>query len=134
MITVDPGVTYFAWAVWREGVLDACGLWTEGSAWPTGTGRVIVECPDRRWRGTEKDVLDLARQAGFYAGRLWTGFPEEFVTPQQWKGQVPKKVHHPRITAALMPHERGVLPKKKGALVHVLDAVGIGLWKLGRRV
>lgn len=134
MITVDPGVSYFAWAVWREGVLDTCGLWTAECAWPRGfAGPVVVECPDRRWRGTEKDLFALTRQAGFYAGRLGNG-PHEFVTPQQWKDQVPKEVHHPRITAALMPREREVLPVKKGALVHVLDAVGIGLWKLGRRV
>ena len=140
MITVDPGVNYFAWAGWlRDGTLRACGLWSAKDDLPIPflefDGReVIVEVPGRRWRGTEKDVLQLATAAGYYAGVLSRGGAHRFVEPSQWKGQVPKEVHHPRIVAALAPEEQARLPVKKGALVHVLDAVGIGLWALGRKV
>lgn len=134
MITVDPGVDYFAWARWYDRTLTACGVWRAGAAWPVNVdGRVIVEVPDRRWRGTERDVMDLAAAAGFYAGRLSTGGAgHTFVTPQAWKGQVPKTIHHTRIRAALGDAEVAHLPRAKGELVHVLDAVGIGLWALGR--
>lgn len=46
MITVDPGVAYFAWAVWNAGTLKACGVWREGDAYPEGfSGPVVVEIP-----------------------------------------------------------------------------------------
>lgn len=83
------------------------------------------------------------------------------VTPAEWKGSTPKPQHHAEALAALSPTELAVLPpdtaarvaeacrkggldawrkpgasyygKAKGAEVHnLLDAVALGLWRLGR--
>lgn len=52
-------------------------------------------------------------------------------TPREWKGQLPKRVHHARIRKALSKLELDVL----GRYIkneHVLDAVGLGLHYLRR--
>ena len=61
-----------------------------------------------------------------------------FVSPAAWKGQVPKKIHHPRILRSLSEVEReivlDVLDLLPASTRHnVLDAVGIGLWALKRK-
>jgi hypothetical protein len=61
----------------------------------------------------------------------------EYVLPAQWKGQVPKAVHHKRVRATLMTDEQVVsdvyLDTIKPALRHnVWDAIGLGLVVLGR--
>lgn len=60
------------------------------------------------------------------------------VTPAKWKGQVPKVIHHPRIVKALTAGEvecmdRGLADVPEGLRHNVLDAIGIGLWAVGRR-
>ncbi len=53
------------------------------------------------------------------------------IRPWGWKGNVPKAVHHARLIEALAASERALveaLPRNRDAL----DAVGLGLWHLGR--
>jgi hypothetical protein len=56
------------------------------------------------------------------------------VPARVWKKQVPKKIHHPRILAKLSAVERDAMDSKltKKFRTDMLDAIGIGLWKLGR--
>lgn len=100
--------------------------------------RVILEQPvvyDRRaWKGDPNDLVKVAIAGGAAAAAL--NGEVEFVTPQRWKGGVPKKIHQPRIMNELTESERrfvvGCGPK---SLIHnVIDAVGIGLWAVGRGV
>ena len=57
----------------------------------------------------------------------------ETLFPADWKGQVPKEVMTERIRRSLTEEERGRIEKCKASLMHnVLDACGIGLYRLGR--
>lgn len=60
-------------------------------------------------------------------------------TPATWKGQVPKEVHHARILARLTSAELADLPPCRvskgnphGYDNNMLDAIGLGLFYLGR--
>ncbi len=84
--------------------------------------------------GTEHNVdpNDIVRLA-YLAGVLAPGV--ETVTPQEWKKQVPKKIHNQRVLSRLNEKERYLIEDYNcpAHLKHnVIDAVGLGLWKLGR--
>jgi len=117
---------------------------------------------DARTRVSVPAVVRLAAVggtlAGLYAGA--SGAVVEAVAPSAWKGSTAKPVAHGRMWAALDARERGVLggdataaaitaAKRAGGLdrwscdgasyypagftMHnTLDAVGIGIWRLGR--
>lgn len=117
---------------------------------------------DARTRVSTPHVVQLAAVggtlAGLYAGAH--GAKVVPVTPSKWKGSLPKPVCHGRIWAKLTLDERAILggaatlakideAKRKGALArwakaggdyypaswlthNLLDAVGIGIWRLGR--
>lgn len=131
---IDPGVDYFARATFRGGQLDAvciiqCDpfklIRREGST-------VVIERPLRKFKGVrESDQFRLACAAGEIAASYEH---RVYLAPAEWKGQVPKDIHHKHhVLPALEPAELAILPKKKGELKHILDAVGIGLRYLGRR-
>lgn len=57
----------------------------------------------------------------------------QMVYPRTWKGNVPKEVMLNRIMSKLTEAEKKLLPKlPKTKLHNVIDAIGIGLWKLER--
>jgi hypothetical protein len=128
-------------------------------------GVVVVERPqqDERTRSIPPEVLAHLSWAGAalayrYAGML--GCPVVEYTPTQWKGSVPKPVHHGLLWKVLSAGERSCLggaatlaqinrAKEKGALdrwkkaggdyypeswlVHnLLDAACLGAFHLGR--
>jgi len=58
------------------------------------------------------------------------------VKPREWKGQVPKDVHHARLVKTLTPDEMAMVERAAPpSLRHnVLDAIGIGkYWFQSRR-
>lgn len=141
LFAVDPGkercaVAYFD----RQGLL---AVWFRASTLPiefeAGFDRAslcICELPEQRGRNTNvrmSDIIDLT-----WAGsRVCANLPTETVKPSEWKGQVPKAVHHKRMEAALTPEERIVLQNAlrdipRGVQHNLKDAVALGLWKLGR--
>ena len=99
----------------------------------------LIEAP--RWypRKASVDVNDLL-DLSVAVGELKRHFVErgssvQLVWPMTWKGSVPKKIHNRRVLAALTEEERGKLPKRPRAKDYdhnMVDAVGLGLWKLGR--
>lgn len=99
--------------------------------------RVIIEHP-RIYTGSgkpksidENDLLDVAAVGAAVAS--WCNFDPETLFPSEWKGQVPKEVMTERIRRALTDDERASIAKCKASLMHnVLDACGIGLFRLGR--
>lgn len=95
--------------------------------------RVIVEVPTGRGgntRATPDDLIKLALTAGRVIGRYeQLGQYIHTVTPNHWKGSVKKEISHRRIKAVLGEDELRLLV---GASGDVLDAVGLGLWELGR--
>ena len=133
--SIDPGVDYYAWAEWRDGRLIGAGLAQMGGSSPTMAQTAIIEKPqvyaETKSKGVRSsDIVNLS----IAVGRLVERFQSvELVLPGQWKGQLPKKIHHERILAQLTSGERGLLDgMKQKELVHVLDAVGLGLYYLNR--
>jgi len=80
-----------------------------------------VKCPN--------DLLDVSKTVGLchVMGRQVIEY-----APREWKGQVPKDKHHPRIKDALSDAELAILGKQANQ-PDILDAVGIGL-KYFRRI
>lgn len=117
---------------------------------------------DRRTRITTPQIVKLAaiggELAGMFAGSL--GCRATPIAPSTWKGSVPKPVAHGRMWTLLTDPERTLLggdatriaiekAKRKGALDrwgkegaryypsawlthNLLDAVGLGMWRLRR--
>jgi hypothetical protein len=83
-------------------------------------------------QGRPDDLLELrgvmatiARDYATLGGRVVSYLPSE------WKGQVPKEVHHRRLQAAVSPTERTIINQAlhglAASLAHnVWDAVGLG--------
>lgn len=98
---------------------------------------LVIERPQTyRGRASEGDANDLIAVAmvvgaiGVYLGEPWAS-----ATPHEWKGNAPKRVTEARARDKLSPRELScvVLPgRDKKLCSNVWDAVGIGLWKLGR--
>ena len=141
LISIDPGKNHFAYAKWARNKLLSCGR----SAVTTEVFRglqfgsmdcVVIEVPQiysqRKWKGDPNDLVDVAVTVGRLAQASGDG-RFELVRPRAWKGTVEKEVHQMRIRKELSPSERALLgPLTKKDARDVLDAIGIGLWKLGR--
>jgi len=138
VIAFDPGVTT-GWAEFVDGKLVAAGHLSKkallGGTKPLPTAyeftQLVIEqpvfYPDGRNKSRPKDLLTLAILAGEIAG-LYRRKVEvvEFVTPREWKGSVSKEICHNRMESILTQSE--AMPSNHNAK----DAVGIGLWKVGR--
>jgi hypothetical protein len=140
LLTIDPG-TDTGWALWGPSGLElnglmGCGLSDKKFPLYSGTAVVWIERPVvyPRSKVPPNDLIQLALTAGQISG--WyeaRGCKTCYVQPADWKGQVPKAIHHRRIRAELSPAERKLLDDALATLApskrhNVLDAVGIGLW------
>lgn len=103
-------------------------------------GHVVCEIPQvyRGSRVSTQSLTTLAFRAGYLVG-LMRPSKQHLVKPAQWKGQIPKDIHHEQILRQLETPELLVLdqclqniPKSKHH--NVYDAVGLGLWYLQRRL
>jgi hypothetical protein len=86
----------------------------------------------RHQKGDQNDLLELAGVGGAIVGIL---SPERVTgyRPAEWKGQVPKVVHHKRIQRELTEQEVKRIEKCPESLKHnVIDAIGIGLFHCKR--
>jgi hypothetical protein len=146
-MSIDPGGPELGWASWADGRLVACGLSrTKAKTWQLRAvthrstlealgaydrpdGLVLTECMrvrGGRGMGNPQILVELNGIAG-HVGNMW-------VEPGTWKGRLPKEIHQPRILATLTPEELAlVMAVKPPSLRHnTIDAVGIGLYHLGR--
>lgn len=150
LLTIDPG-NITGWACFTDKELEAAGVMKKAESFTiapqTGVRRrsgvwrpdlVLIETP--RWyphdHSDVNDLLDLSVFVGelkrFYEAN---GCVIELVWPRTWKGNVPKKITNRRTVAALSPEEVALLPRRPRAKDfdnNMLDAIGLGLWKLGR--
>jgi hypothetical protein len=130
LCAIDPGACT-GWAAF-DGVLVACGT---GNPPVDRATRVVIELPQvyPRQKVPPNDLITLAFLAGRYAGAsVNEGFT---VLPHQWKGNLPKDVCAAWVRARLSPAERAIVdmcnvPDKQKH--NVVDAIGIGLFALGR--
>lgn len=104
---------------------------------------VIVERPEvytkKVGKAAHADPNDLIKLA-MRAGALVQAFAPRRVVevlPKEWKGQAPKEIVARRVLAKLSPVERDTaeteLARHHAGLWHnAIDAIGIGLYHLGR--
>lgn len=134
LLAIDPG-NDTGWALFENGMLIDAGLY-----FPPLDGAImdlVIERPTiyPRSKARPADIVTLAINAGMHAGRASSLTSIHWVEPRTWKGQVRKKIHHSRIVKLLSEDEKCVLRRlgvTEGKAHNVLDAVGLGLWKLGR--
>ncbi len=152
LMSIDPGKGVCGWAKFQDsnGRLLACGL-VRGKTFGdmsfeikrtlgnTYVDRLVVEKPQvyqqRMWKGDPNDLIDVAIVGGMAAQAIDFGIFED-VTPRKWKGTRPKKVCNKLTLDTLDDGELEVYRSIDvfASLRHnVLDAIGIGLWRLGRR-
>jgi hypothetical protein len=136
IIAIDPGLRCTGVAYYTP-----LGDWEASSIRPKG--RSLIERIDQILERIGSDYWDLAviEKPQVYQGRLQKGDPNDLIDlavlvgalvchinatkfllprPQEWKGQVPKEIHHRRIRKAVP----GLGRQSKDAL----DAVGLGLY------
>ena len=96
--------------------------------------RLVIEMPKVYPGMPNTDLNDLLDLAAVVGGLLEVIYYNEarLVHPQEWKGQVPKKVMNARVLSKLSSAEQATI-EYAGAKTHnTLDAVGILLYDLGR--
>lgn len=147
LVAVDPGKDMLGLSFWSAGKLVFAGWYPVGLA-PipelASGARVVVERPRARHpRETPGGVkgyqalIDITFAGALYAGHC--GAPVETVFPDEWKGGTSKAVTkvyvvEQRAKSILFDDElkRVELPRAKTKHHNVWDAVGIGLFALGR--
>jgi hypothetical protein len=160
LLSIDPGVTCCGWAYWRDGKLVLCGLSRTKEVgiearicahdfrrhWLYGQPDfIVIEKPEvyqqRFWKGDPRDLVELAMVVGGIIAQF-PGVRVRAVFPKEWKRQVPKSVSESRTLAKLSELEKnksespevfGEPDTAPPSLLHnMMDAIGIGLWALGR--
>ena len=114
-----------AWATMVEAVLEA---------YPLAADLLVVEMPQYDGRtsvgGVAPDVFEVVGVAGrllaAFTGRAQVAWS---VTPQEWKKNLPKPVHHARLAEELSPEEALLVPDDH----NVRDAVALALWAAKER-
>ena len=140
LISVDPAAwPRFAWATLAGGLVTGAGLGAAPSDVPCGpAGRCtwVMERPmDYVGFGVAHRDLDRLRRtlAGLEAFAVARGDTVAYVTPHQWKGNVPKPVHHRRSLRVLGVGDLKVAgPDDPGYDHNVVDALVLGLTRAGR--
>ena len=141
-LSIDPGAST-GWALFDGSDLTFAGVLDPECAHPLAlvpdvrsVSAIVTEYPEFRPGDTKSnpnDLITLAMRAGVIEGMLRAHAPSAWwrrVRPSQWKGSVPKPIHNKRVLGALTAREMALLPN---ALKHdTIDAVGIGLWHVGR--
>lgn len=101
------------------------------------TRHALLEHP--RWYPHDhkdvNDLIDLASKKGRFEQLLREHFNVEDVWPRTWKGNVPKAIMTERIVSRLSEEERALVvltPRSKAPEHNCVDAIGIGLWRIGR--
>lgn len=137
LISLDPGRTT-GWARWSNGILVDCGE----TACVLGDTRImvplgdvaVVEQPQFYPGGRNKaDVNDLLGLA-WMTGLICAQYPAVvLVSPRDWRrGTAAKEFVAERTLARLDESERHIATRSRTRGLHAVDAVGIGLWALGR--
>ena len=151
LVSIDPGKTALGWACFNNQVLAHCGLIrsksifgmanvinnTLGGLYPDD---VVIEIPQvyqqRMGKGDPNDLIDVGIVAGMVTSVLGEFDQIQMIRPRRWKGTRPKNICNALTLKTLDVDERKVFEEIEviASLRHnVIDAIGIGLWRLGRR-
>lgn len=139
LIAIDPGESaglalFEADALVRVELVSSAVA--NGWTWDGPCGLpVVCEVPEH-YRGSTvrvRDLLTLTFTAGFLSKSVHPARVSK-VFPREWKGQRPKAVDNAYTLRLLTAAEARVVHATPKSTQHnILDAVGIGLWALGRR-
>lgn len=160
LLAVDPGIRGCGCALFKNGVLvDAAYIVNRvktgnkadeavemalnvANHFVGDVSELVVEWPQiyatRIRRGeTKEDPNNLLALCGVDAAlAALLAVQTTSVSPAEWKGQMKKEACHLRIETRLSDAEQKIVDaaaREAGALAHnMLDAVGIGLFRLGR--
>lgn len=137
LIAIDPG-RMTGLAFFESGRLVQARLLKDPLSCPSlgKADLVVLEIPTMYpYSGIDpQTMVTLAIRGGFVAGRVIA--PQlKLVQPREWKGQRPKEVDNRYTLRLLCDHERRIVMRSttKAQRHNVIDAVGLGLWALGRR-
>lgn len=143
LISIDPGKKSSGIAVFENDILIDCCLQQSPSLFNIllpSISNVVIEKPQiykqQLWKGDPNDLVEVAIVVGKYIQLFEECDIVETVYPRLWKGQRPKAVDNNYTLSILSDGERDIfnnvdIPRH---LQHnIIDAIGIGLWKLGRR-
>lgn len=150
LVSIDPGTRFTGYA-WFEGKrLVDCGVIKAKGLHPmlVKCREYFAECEEpmplvaiekpqvytqRKMKGDANDLITISLVAGYCASFFEKS---RFVLPRDWKGTVDKDVMCRRVKNRWMnDHERFILEEKhipKGQVNNTLDAIGVGLFVLGR--
>lgn len=151
LVSIDPNVKRMALAVWEDGELVKTYYLRSDLKGAPHTYELLLEMPGALgWvdqiaiesqqiyarDGLKKagSLIKLAQYAGAAVGALFCeGCEVTYYLPRVWKGQVPKDVMLPRIQEKLTALELTKVVDLSKTYEHdIWDAVGIGLYHLGR--
>lgn len=129
LIAIDPGKVTGA-ALFRDGLLVQTAT-DDGDAPGENSGELPADCEivaERPHAGYGKASVEDLITLAIRLGRVLGSHPAKLVTPVQWKGNMTKAATQARIRKVLAPAELARVIDDH----NVFDAVGIGLWRLGR--
>lgn len=150
LVSIDPGVRPLGWALWSRDALVNAGcsrapahvpietaleIHRDNLGWAVRGSAVAIESMVYRPKdSTPQDLIDVQTIGLGVAGM---GAAITLYRASDWKGTIPKTIHHERIRAVLSAAERAVLDRAlsivpRGNRKEVLDAVGIGCYHLNR--
>jgi hypothetical protein len=133
LMAIDPGAIAGV-AIFDGDTLDSVRRVKHARSWvcDTAVDKLVVETPViTRSTRNPASIITLAITAGILIGKV-DAKKLERVAPSTWKGSRPKDVDNRytlRLLSELERYRMGVLISDH----NVIDAVGIGLWALGRR-
>lgn len=152
LLAIDPGYRYFGYSIFRDTSILKAGLSVaeKSEDWDRWTGQppdftdlaqiilntdwavrcAIIEFPKvHRSTPNAESIVRLASACGAYTALLQASdFHVEWVEPRSWKGTVPKDIMYKRILAKVPKPEYDRIDRIQDH--NVIDAVGIGLWKI----
>jgi hypothetical protein len=140
LLAIDPGACS-GWALFRAGQLTEAGVASPDHAGSSFGGRrfdvVVIEIPNAHEKrnaapSTVQDLFTLCVRAGRLIERARPA-KVRYVLPSAWKGQIDKEVCAKRVLRTLSEAELACIPAiPLGKIHNCYDAIGIGLYALGR--
>ena len=151
LVAVDPGKFHAGWCRFRGLRLIAAGI-VRDLPTPWDVAYAVAEASElesadivvsesqqayARGPGNPNDLIPLAYASGGVLALAQPTAIRKNPLPRQWKGSTEKKIWTARIEAALAPYELAIIDAigtTKKYRTDVLDAAGLGLWALGRKI